>query len=184
MKYQLAPCAIILAAFAVPTTANAAGITYDCDTAADHFSELDLPAPPVPFTVTGSVRINATAGSDKYVPLARIQIAEASAPGQSPKAFAGFSLGALAKQTTSGVQAVQMLNYNIAGKEDELLPFSLMTKPGTVQPFRLSYDGSTVSVNLGNEAKSFSVRTSQPVVRLICSTGEFLFTNLVIQTSR
>jgi hypothetical protein len=177
-------CGIGLIALATPSVSVAAGITYDCDTAADHFSELDLPAPNAPFTVTGTVQINATAGSAKYMPLARIQIATATAPGQSPNAFAGFTLEALAKQTASGVQAMQMLNYNVAGKDDELLPTSIVTKPGTPQPFRLSYDGSVVSVTLGNEAKSFSVRTTEPVVRLICSTGEFLFTNVVIQPSR
>jgi hypothetical protein len=187
MKAFLGFCAAGLAAVVLPATAAAAGITYDCDTAANHFSELNLPAPGAPFTVTGAVQLNALAASSTYTPIARIQIAASAAPGQSPDAYAGFSLSALpadAKRTPSGAPAVQMLSFNSAGKKDEVLPLSMLTKPGTVQPFRLSYDGNNVSVNLGNEAKTFRMRAAEPVVRIVCSTGEFLFTNLVIQPSR
>ena len=162
-------------------------MTYDCDTAAGHFSELDLPAPPAPFTVTGSVQINALARDGTYAPITRVQIAAAAAPGQSPPAYAGFSLSALPadpKKTPSGAPAIQMLSYNTAGKEDEVLPLSTVTKPGTVQPFRLSYDGSNVSVSLGNDAKTIAMRTATPVVRIVCSTGEFLLTDVVIQSAR
>jgi hypothetical protein len=176
-----------LIALGVPSTAVAQGITYDCDTAANHYSELVLPTVDGPFTVSGTVQLNALAGSTTYAPIARIQIASSTAPGQSPSAFAGFSLSALpvdAKKTPSGAPAVQMLSYNSAGKEDELLPLSVVTKPGTVQPFKLSYDGSSVSVSLGNDAKTFPLKATGPVVRVVCSTGEFLITNLTIRSSR
>ena len=176
-----------LALFALPAAAVAKGITYDCDTAADHFSELNLPTPGVPFTVSGNVQLRTLAASKTYVPLARIQIAPSAAPGQSSPVFAGFSLAALpadAKKTASGAPAVQMLSYNFGGKDDELLPMSLMTKPGTVQPFTISYDGSEVSVKLGPETKNFPLKATEPVVRIVCSTGEFLFTDLTIDASR
>lgn len=184
MKLFSGLCAAGLAFWASPAPVAAAGITYDCDTAANHYSELVLPSPGASFVVSGSVRINALAGSKTYVPLARIQIASAAAPGQSPDAFAGFTLAALpadGRKAPSGTSAVQMLSYNASGKEDELLPLSLMTKPGTVQPFTLSYDGRQVSVNLGNEAKSLPLNAAEPVVRIVCSTGEFLFTDLTIK---
>jgi hypothetical protein len=184
MKLFWGLCTAGLAFGASLAPAAAAGITYDCDTAANHFSELVLPSPGPSFVVSGSVRLNALAGSKAYVPLARVQIASASAPGQSAEAFAGFTLSALpadAKKTPSGASAVQMLSYNVSGKDDEILPLSLMTKPGTVQPFTLSYDGRQVSVDLGNETKSFPLKAAEPVVRIVCSTGEFLFTNLTIK---
>jgi hypothetical protein len=183
MKIFARVCAAVLAATALPTAAGAAGITYDCDTAADHFSELVLPAPAVPFTASGNVQLNSLSKSSTYVPIVRIQVASASSPGESPDVFAGFSLTALpTKKAKSG--AVQMLSYNAKGKEDEILPLSMTMEPGRVQPFRLSYDGSNVSVNLGGEAKTFPLRTGQPTLRIICSTGEFLFTDLVIEPSR
>ena len=184
MKSTFCLCAAGLALLALPATAVAAGITYDCDTAANHFSELVLPTLGVPFTVSGNVQLNALAGSTTYVPIARIQVASSAAPGQSPNVYAGFSLSALpadAKKTPSGAPAIQMLSYNSSGKDDEVLPLSMMTKPGTVQPFTLSYDGSNVSVNLGNKVKSFPLKTTESVVRIICSTGEFLFTDLAIK---
>ena len=187
MKLYSSACAAGLILLAVPSLTAAEGITYDCDTAANHFSELVLPTMDGPFKVSGTVQLNALAASATYIPIARIQIASSAAPGQSPSAFAGFSLSALpadAKKTPSGAPAVQMLSYNLAGKEDELLPLSMMAKPGTVQPFKLSYDGSSVSVSLGNEAKSFPLRANGPVVRVVCSTGEFLITNLTIRPSR
>src|SRR5207249_2115180 len=87
-------CAIALAALAIPAAAGAAGMTYDCDTAANHFSELNLPAPGAPFIVTGTVQLTALAASATYIPIARVQIAASAAPGQSPDGFAGFSLSA------------------------------------------------------------------------------------------
>lgn len=176
-----------LALLASPTIIEAKGITYDCDTAANHFSELSLPVEGVKFTVSGKVQLNALAPSTNYTPLARVQIASSATPGMSPDVYAGFALAALpadAKKTSSGSPAVQMLSYSVNGKEDDLLPRSLLATPGTVQPFTLSYDGNKVVVELGAETKSFSLKTSDPVVRLVCSTGEFLFTDLTITSSR
>lgn len=175
-----------IAALALPGAVQAAGpgITYDCDTAANHYSELQLPAPNGPFTASGSVRLNSLAASSEYTPIIRIQVADATAPGESPRSYAGFSLVALpadAKKTPSGSPAVQMLSYNLTGKDDEVLPLSLLAKPGTIQAFTLSYDGKNVVVNLGKEVKSLPLTAPHPVVRVVCSTGEFLLTDFVIQ---
>jgi hypothetical protein len=177
-------CIAGLALWASPAPAAAAGITYDCDTAAEHFSELVLPSAGASFVVSGNVQLMTLARSKTFAPIARIQVASSAAPGQSPEAFAGFSLSALpadAKKTPSGASAIQMLSYNNSGREDEMLPLSLMDKPGSVQPFTLSYDGSQVVVNLGNESKSLPFKAADPVVRIVCSTGEFLFTNVTIK---
>jgi hypothetical protein len=183
MKSILYAGAIGLGSIMVPAAAGGAGILYDCDTAADHFSELALPAGSIPFSVSGKVQLNAIAPSKKFAAVARIQIASAAAPGQSPAAFAGFSLSALpadAQKTPSGAAAVQMLSYNVKGKDDDILPLSMTDRLGTAQPFTLAYDGSAVSVTLGNETRSFPVKIAEPAVRIVCSTGEFLITDLTI----
>jgi len=187
MKGIVHICAAGMALLLCPASAEAAGITYDCDTAADHFSELDLPAGGTPFVVSGTLQLNALAASTTYVPIARVQIASAAAPGEPAKAYAGFSLSALPvdpRKTPSGASAIQTLSYNVSGKDDELLPFSIMTKPGTAQPFTMSYDGSRVSVSLGAETRSIPLKAADPVVKIVCSTGEFLFTDLAITASR
>jgi hypothetical protein len=175
------------ALLALPGTAAAQGITYDCDTAANHFSELDLPTDGAPFTVSGNVQLNSLAASKEYAAVARVQVAPSVAPGQPPAAFAGFALTALPvdpKKSPSGATAIQALSWSVNGKDDEILPLSIMTKPGTLQPFTMSYDGSKVSVTLGTETKSFALGAAKPVVRIVCSTGEFLFTDLTIKSNR
>lgn len=187
VKYLLAPRAAILAAAVLPTTATAAGITYDCDTAANHYSELVLPAPAGPFIVSGNVQLNALAEVTKYTPLARVWISSPTEPGQSPESFAGVSVMGLpvdAHKNPTGSPAIQMVAFNVAGKEDEIEPLSMLVKPGGPQSFSLSFDGRNVSASIGNDRRTLPVKTSTPVVRFICSTGEFLFTNVTIQSSR
>jgi len=185
MKRALRACLAGLALTALPAAAGAAGITYDCDTAANHFSELSLPAGPAPFTVSGIVQLNAIAASKTYAAGTHIQISSPAAPGQVPDAFAGFSLTALPLDAKkAGAQGVQMLSYMVNGREDEVVPLSTMTKPGTPQPFTLAYDGNQVVVTLGADTKTLPLKAHDPVVRITCSTGEFLFTDLTIRPSR
>lgn len=175
--------AIGLAVLTASSPVLAEGITYDCDTAANHYSELVLPVTSDHFTVSGNVRMRAMAGSKDYVPLIDIQVSSSSSPGKSPDAFAGFRLSALPidkKKSPTGASAIQALSWSMIGKDDEVLPSSLMTPPGTLQPFSLSYDGGAVSIVLGDEKKQIRLDISQPVVRVICSTGEFLITDLTI----
>jgi hypothetical protein len=169
------------------SSAVAASITYDCDTAANHYSELVLPAPAGPFTVSGNVKLNGLAEVTKYTPLARIWISATSDPGHSAESFAGVSVMALpvdAKKSPTGAPEIQMVAFNVNGKEDEVEPLSMLVKPGGAQAFSLSFDGRNVLASIGNEQRTLPVETSAPVVRIACSTGEFLFTDLTIQPSR
>ena len=173
----------VLVCAALPQAASAAGITYDCDTAAEHFSELVLPAPGQTFSVTGNMQMRTMANGKKYAPSARIQIASASQPGQSADAYAGFTLLALPldkRKAPNGQEAIEMLSFTAKGKEDESLPMSMLRAPGTTQPFKLTYNGSDVVVSLDGETRSYPLKIAEPVVRVICSTGEFLFTDLTI----
>ena len=184
MKYLFKLSAVALAAILLPTTADAAGITYDCDTAANHFSELVLPAPSGSFTVSGMVQLNALAEASKYAPLARVQIASAFAPGQSPASYAGIAVLALpadARKTPSGSPAIQMVAFSVTGKDDEIVPLSALARPGGVQAFTLSFDGRNVSADIAAERRNFPISAPSSVVRFVCSTGEFLFTNVTIQ---
>src|SRR3954470_2925518 len=105
-----ATMALGIIGLAISSPATAAGIAYDCDTAPNHYSELVLPAPAGPFTVSGNVQLNALAEVTKYTPLARVQISSASEPGQSPDSFAGVSVMALpvdAQKNPTGSPAIQ-----------------------------------------------------------------------------
>jgi hypothetical protein len=56
---------------------------------------------------------------------------------------------------------------------------SMIVNPGSEQAFSMVYDGSSLAVTVG-ENKSFPLRLTDPVVRIVCSTGEFLITDLTI----
>ena len=63
-----------------------------------------------------------------------------------------------------------------------MIPTSIQPA-GPVQPFLLAYDGKSVSVTVAGSTRSFPLTTSDPVVQVICSTGEFLLTDLAVQPS-
>jgi len=187
LKSLLTFCASFLAVVTSTAAAAEPGITYDCDTAANHFSELVLPAPAGRFTVSGAVQLNALAAVSKYAPLAHVWISSASQPGQSPASYAGVSVLALpadAEKNATGSPAIQVISFNANGKEDEMLPLTMLAKPGGPQPFSLTFDGRTVAASIASEHRTFTVDAPAPVVRLVCSTGEFLFTDVKIQASQ
>jgi hypothetical protein len=180
----LAPAALALCG--VSTAAAASGINYDCDTAPDHFSVLELPTGEGAFTVSGDVQLKALAGSKKFAGITRVQIASTAAPEGSPSAFAGFSLSALPADeanTSPGAPGIQTLSYNASGTNEDAMPRATLD-PGAVEHFTISYDGSNVAVDLGTTSKTFIVTMATPVLRIVCSTGEFLFTNLTIEPHR
>jgi hypothetical protein len=187
MNKLLAIVVTIASAIGFSGTAGAADITYDCDTAANHYSELVLPPVAGPFTVSGIVQLKALAEVSKYTPLARVQIASPSEPGQSPASFAGISVMALPadpQKTPTGSPAIEMVAFSVDGKDDEIVPLSMLAKPGGAQSFSLYFNSGSVVASIGDERGTLRVKTSEPVVRIVCSTGEFLFTNLRIQSAR
>ena len=186
VKSLFVACAAVATATILPTSASASGITYDCDTAANHFSELVLPAPAGPFTVTGTVQINALAAVTQYVPLARIQITSPSAPGAPATTSAEVLIEALpadAKKNPTGASAVQFVGFRVDAQKEDLEPLSALEKAGTPEPFSLHFDGSQVAATIGKGSRTLPLKASAPVVRIVCSTGEFLITNLTISPS-
>ena len=185
-------CSIAGAAFFVisaPLTAHAqqVGITYDCDTAADNFSELVLPTPEGHFTVTGRVRLNKIAKINKYVPLTRLLVSETpAAPGQTPDDWAGFQISAFPEKSL-GIKGktsdavLQFLKWDqlTAGKSAPNDPLVLSNYKDNL-PFTLTYNGDHVVTQIGDQQRRIPINIKHPVVRIICSTAEFLYTNLKI----
>lgn len=172
--------AIAAWAVGVPGAASAAaGITYDCDTAPGHFSELVLPAPPTAFTVSGQVKVNSVAKDKKWAPLARVRIGSApTSPGAAPTAYGGFELTAVSgKEVGVAAETVQAFSFDTSAAKEEVIASSLQPA-GAVQPFRLTYDGRSIAVEVAGQSRSFPIAASPAVVQVICSTGEFLITDL------
>ncbi|KTW12524.1 hypothetical protein [Sphingomonas sanguinis] len=176
-----------LALGSVAVAGHAKGISYDCDSAPGHFSELNLPVESVPFIVTGKVQVNTLAEHKTYIPSTKLTIAPSTPAGQLPESYAGLTLVALAMDAkTPGAKPlpVQMSGFTANGRDDDMLPHSVTDKLGVAQPFRLSYDGRQVAVTIGDDTKSFPLKTDAPMVQVMCSTGEFLYTDLQILSGR
>jgi hypothetical protein len=180
---MLKTLALVACACAIPGIAHAANaITYDCDTAAGHFSELVLPSPGSHFVVTGNIKVNNIAKDKKWAPIVRLRIGSApAAPGAAPSGYAGFELAAMAgKEVSMAAETVQAFSFDVSGKDEEIIPTSLQPA-GTAEPFRLSFDGSSVAIDVHGQSRSYPVAADPAVVQVICSTGEFLITDLRIQ---
>lgn len=180
--YGIIALALSCTAITAPAPALAqAGIVYDCDTAADHFSELILPAGSVPFTVSGKIEHLTSAASTAYVPLARLAISNAAdAKGASTEGWAGFEYTIVPK--AEGQRAsTPLLSFTIRdkGKDNDVMPVGLPS--GKEVQFALTYDGSRVNIRVDGHDGKLALSAPQPVLRIVCSTGEFRFTEVAIR---
>jgi hypothetical protein len=175
---------ICCAAGALSGMAHAAdrGITYDCDAAPGHFADLVIPAPAGPFVVTGQIKVNNIAHDKKWAPTARIRIGSApTESGGAPASYGGLELTSLpGKAVSMPYDAIQLFRFDASGRDGESISSSLRQTGGT-ESFELSFDGQSVSVSLGADKRSFPVVAVSPVVEVVCSTGEFLITDLTIR---
>lgn len=175
---------------ALPVQAKASAISYDCDTRGDHFSELLLPVPDGSVTVTGKVQVRDLAEFKKYAPLVRIGFAQSAGnPGEAPVDIAGIKITAMpAKLVDKSIKdpklAIQLLQWDefAGGKEVESEPINVLPV-GEALPFSLRLTGTSVSINFAGSKRTFATEINSPVVRVICSTGEFLFTDLSISST-
>lgn len=157
------------------------GITYDCDTAADHFSDLSLPTPAGPFTVTGRVKLMSVAKSKTFVTMTRLVISEYSAGDGPPnKGWAGleFMVGPGGKKNEP---SVALLGFSARKLGDENNTEDAWIPASTEVGFSLSYDGTKVSVSADGHSKALEFVANEPIVRIVCSTGEFLYRDLKIK---
>ena len=184
---------IATAAFALFCTAPAwaapkGGITYDCDTASGHFSELDLPAPGDTLRVTGRIQANQIAPADKWSPIARVALAQTADPaGKTPSDLAGFVLYAFYRKdidpkTTDPKAKVQMVKWDErSADKSKDHEFFGMAAFGETLDFSIALAKGTATVKIGGEEHAFALNAPDPMLRVICSTGEFLITDLRIE---
>lgn len=181
--------ALMLILMSVPSTEPVtAGITYDCDTGTGHFSSLVLPVPSGSFTVQGKVQLRAVADIGKWAPGTRLTIIGGAADaGNVPSDGAGFLLTALPAKMVdkrADKKLVQYLQWqeNRAGSQTMSDLFDL--RPAMQElAFTMRYDGRVVMMNMGGAENSIVLSQPASAVRIICSTGEFLYTDLKITSA-
>ena len=181
---KLAPLLLVLLGNTASQTADQ-GIIYDCDTASGHFSSLVLPVPSGGFNIHGKVQVRTLAEVGKWAPLTRLtavsRLADAS---DSPTAGAGFMLQALPAKMVdkrAGKGAVQFLQWeeHKAGSRTESEPFGLQPAMQELA-FTMRYDGNAIAMSVGGDQTSMIIGQPLSAIRIICSTGEFLYTDLKI----
>ncbi len=159
----------------------AKGITYNCDTAANHFSELSLPASQV-FTVSGRLQLLNMAKSKEYAALARLTVSNATAQtGPSPEGWAGFEFMNLpgSKGLPTGILVSTALTKG-ATKQGATLGIASSRDVA----FTLTFTGDAVKMNIDGREAQIPFKAEQPIVRIVCSTGEFLFYDMEILPTR
>jgi hypothetical protein len=180
----------IVTSIALWTGASAAlaqgpGITYDCDTPSGHFSDLVLPAPSGAFVVEGRVQLRQIATIKNFLPITRIAISsQPPAHGQPSAEVAGFVLTALPEaklRKGAGKGLIQFVNWDErhSGNTVEHPPIGITAAPQE-QAFQIAFDGQAVALKVGSHQQTLPFKGANPVVRIICSTGEFLYANLTI----
>jgi hypothetical protein len=135
----------------------------------------------VPFTVSGRIQVNKIAKDPVWTPIARVRIGSAQPGlGKAPDQYAGFVLTALpGKAVKLRFDTVQAFNFDAKGRDSEIIPGSI-GPTGTAQPFQITYDGKSVGVNIAGQTRSYAMVSNAPVIDVICSTGDFLFTDVLI----
>jgi hypothetical protein len=189
MRFGVLATCVAFWAGASAAVAQGTGITYDCDTPSGHFSDLVLPAPAGAFVVEGRVQLRQIAQIKDFLPITRLAISsQPPANGQPSADVAGFVLTALPESRLrkgAGKGLIQFVNWDErhGGSRVEHQPMGFMAAPQE-QAFRIAYDGQTVAVRIGSHEQTLPFEGANPVIRIICSTGEFLYTNLTIMPGK
>lgn len=177
MKTSVLGLAIAIA-FAAPTAAQERGVTYNCDTAADHYSELTFPTESS-FRATGKVRLLSMAKSEEYATIARLVVTnDQDVPGPSHEGWAGFTFLNMAG-LEDPVPGLLLATQREKGAKAEEETFGIASDDEV--SFELSYDGKQVDLQVDGHSATMPFTAHTPALRIVCSTGSFLIHDLVIE---
>lgn len=175
MRNITAFCSLGLACLAV-CPAKAAGITYDCDTPSENFSELIMPQFG-PFRVSGNLQMVVLRESSRYLPMGRIAVRDDSGSPDMPSAWAGLTFTNMvgSREVPTGLLVTELVLPGNQAARTNLRAASARTIA-----FTLTFDGARVTGMVDGQAFELPFSAANPAVQINCSTGEFLFTNLEI----
>ena len=168
----LAACALATAVTSV--AAQAQTLEYDCDTQSEHYSVLKAVQSGPDYAASGSISLREIFAVKKYVTLG---VFEFEPEDRSWRARLGLTA------LMAGKQPVIMGTLDITrdGKQEEprLLGDVLAYQKGKTYPIKLTLGGNGGTATLGEHSLPVDLKASGKVnVAVICSGGEFLFTDL------
>ena len=146
-------------------------LTYDCDTAPEHFSELTQPLPAGPVTISGVLTARVMATSKTWASTGHVGLV--SADGAD---YAQIEVTGVAKISKTVLLATLTVSRGGTKEEIELGPVTLMQ----ALPFSLTWDpAGKLSVSLAGWQREVLLRPGTlTTAKATCSTGEFLFEKL------
>ena len=160
---------IALLTFAAP--AHAAEQDYDCDTAAEHFSELKQTLSGSSYEASGTITARQMYVGDRYITAARVSLQSAD-----DRNFLSFRLYGSAKASDKTLMATLFVRIDGKDSETPLGPVDLM-KP---LAFSLHVDpNGSARLSLGEWQRDLKIPLgSVAIASATCSTGEFQFSHL------
>lgn len=168
MHFKVIAFTALLAA-SISSPIQATPITYGCDTPADSFSAIEQKVQTKSFLIKGNIQpIQFRKG--KYAPLAQVYLV--SADGQNR-----FAMKVIAEYKSKS--AIVALDITRNGKDDEPFPIGTVNLSEKLN-FQISVtDESKINFTIGGLEGSPEVSLGdQANLNIICSTGEFIFSDL------
>ena len=160
--------------------AFAKGITYDCDTAPGHYSELMLPGGSA-FEASGKVTLLQMAAHERWAPLVRIAVSnDPGTLGPSREGWAGFKMGNL-PQFEDRLPA--LLETSERERGGDVAETTIAPASSREVAFMFVFDGQTVEMTVDGHIREYEFSAEHPVLKIVCSTGEFLVHDLVISAN-
>ncbi len=168
----LAACGLALV-FA-GSEAQAQKLEYDCDTQAEHFSELKSLQDGPTYAASGNISLREIFGVKDYVTLGTLVFEPLDKSWR-------VRLGMIAMK--AGKKSVIMgsleITRNGKAEEPQALGNILEYEAGKTYPIKLAFDSNGGSATLGGNTVPVNLKASGKIeVSVICSGGEFLFTDL------
>jgi hypothetical protein len=151
--------------------AKAQKLEYDCDTTPEHYSELKLTQSGPAYAVTGSLSARRLYRGKRFAPIGSVNLSAADGSWSVRISLIGYA-------TESDKVVTGQLRIIRNGKAEE--PSLGVFEVGKPVHFALSLaaDGKG-SASLGGQTLPVAVQATGPVTAsVVCSTGEFLFTDL------
>jgi hypothetical protein len=160
----------LIVSYFLATAANSAPITYGCDTPADRFSAIEQNVDLKNFSIKANIQPNEFR-KGKYSPLAQIFF-------ESMDEKSRWAVQVIAPDHKSKA-ALVYLNMTVDGKTDEpflignvnigqRLPIEVSVTDGYKFKFKIGEMDGNPELKLGSQAK----------LNIICSTGDFVFSDL------
>ena len=155
-----------------PCAGQSAPGKFDCDAPPGTYSQFDIPQTGPQYHVSGSVSAERYRSDGHWGATATIGLISSD-----QKAYAGIQL----RQIARGDDVVLVIQTSANGKGAD----NIVRSYGKKEPVTFSIDGSEGRITILAAGKSFAAPDvgTGSLLRLSCSTGEFIFQDLTWQTT-